>query len=105
MSVDRSQNVGVGVHPGQNALSHVRVSGHRECWLAEDEYIEVVEKLNGCDGIAAYELNILSEYKAAGWSLERIGATAITKGESRSGRPLFVKLSPNVTDIAEMARR
>src|SRR5215831_6714753 len=24
----------------------------------EDEYLEVVEKLNGCEGIAAYELNI-----------------------------------------------
>src|SRR5438270_1178041 len=26
--------------------------------FTEDEYVEVVEKLNGCGGIAAYELNI-----------------------------------------------
>ena len=76
--------------------------------FAEDEYIEVVEKLNGCDGIAAYELNISCPNTKHGGmvfgtepELTR-NLTKVLKG--RSKRPLFVKLSPNVTDIAEMAR-
>jgi dihydroorotate dehydrogenase (NAD+) catalytic subunit len=76
--------------------------------FAEDEYIEVVEKLNGCDGIAAYELNISCPNTKHGGmvfgtdpELTR-NPTKVLK--SRSKRPLFVKLSPNVTDIAEMAR-
>jgi dihydroorotate dehydrogenase (NAD+) catalytic subunit len=76
--------------------------------FAQDEYIEVVEKLNVCEGISAYELNISCP------NTERGGMVFGTNPEltrnltqtlkSRSKRPLFVKLSPNVTDIAEMAR-
>jgi len=76
--------------------------------FAEDEYVEVVEKLNGCEGISAYELNVSCPNTKHGGmvfgtnpELTR-NLTKTLKGRSR--RPLFVKLSPNVTDIAEMAR-
>jgi dihydroorotate dehydrogenase (NAD+) catalytic subunit len=76
--------------------------------FAEDEYIEVVEKLNGCDGIAAYELNISCPNTKHGGMV--FGTDPALTGnltkvlKSRSKRPLLVKLSPNVTDIAEIAR-
>jgi len=76
--------------------------------FAEDEYVEVVEKLNGCEGISAYELNVSCPNTKHGGmvfgtnpELTR-NLTKTLKGWSK--RPLFVKLSPNVTDIAEMAR-
>ena len=76
--------------------------------FAEDEYIEVVEKLNGCDDIAAYELNISCPNTKHGgmvFGTDSELTRNLTKVlKSRSKRPLFVKLSPNVTDIAEMAR-
>jgi dihydroorotate dehydrogenase (NAD+) catalytic subunit len=76
--------------------------------FAEDEYIEVVEQLNGCDGIAAYELNISCPNTKHGgmvFGTDPELTRNLTKVlKSRSRRPLFVKLSPNVTDIAEMAR-
>jgi len=76
--------------------------------FAEDEYIEVVEKLNGCDGIAAYELNISCPNTKHGGMVfgtdPQLTRNLTATLKSRSKRPLIVKLSPNVTDIAEMAR-
>jgi dihydroorotate dehydrogenase (NAD+) catalytic subunit len=76
--------------------------------FTEDEYAEVVDKLNECDGIAAYELNISCPNTKHGGMVfgqnpemtERL--TRLLKDRSR--RPLIVKLSPNVTDIVEFAR-
>jgi len=76
--------------------------------FSEDEYVEVVEKLNDCSGIAAYELNISCPNTKHGGMV--FGASAkltqdlTSKLKARSRRPLIVKLSPNVTDIAELAR-
>jgi dihydroorotate dehydrogenase (NAD+) catalytic subunit len=76
--------------------------------FVEEEYVEVVEKLNACDGIAAYELNVSCPNTKHGGMVfgtdpdsTRVLTTAVRK---RSKRPLIVKLSPNVTDIAAMAR-
>jgi dihydroorotate dehydrogenase (NAD+) catalytic subunit len=74
----------------------------------EDEYAEVVDKLNGCDGIAGYELNISCPNTRHGGMVfgqspdltRRL--TKLLKARAR--RPLIVKLSPNVTDITEFAR-
>jgi dihydroorotate dehydrogenase (NAD+) catalytic subunit len=74
----------------------------------EDEYAEVVDKLNGCDGIAAYELNIsCPNTKHGGMVFGQ--SPALTRHlvmmlKARSRRPLIVKLSPNVTDIGELAK-
>src|SRR5215813_6027975 len=74
----------------------------------EDEYAEVADKLNACEGIAGYELNISCPNTKKGGmvfgqspELTR-QLTKILK--TRARRPLIVKLSPNVTDITEFAR-
>src|SRR5579863_872960 len=72
------------------------------------EYKQVVERLNDAEGIAAYELNVSCPNVHAGGmafgsdsgSLEYL-VHEVKKG---SKRPLIVKLSPNVTSIAAMAR-
>jgi len=72
------------------------------------EYIGVIERLNQAEGIAAYELNVSCPNVHAGGmafgadpgSLEYL----VSRAKSASRRPLIVKLSPNVTSIANMAR-
>lgn len=76
--------------------------------FTEDEYVEVVDKLNSCEGIAAYELNISCPNTERGGMVFGQNAALthqLTKRvKERSKRPIIVKLSPNVTDIAEIAR-
>lgn len=73
-----------------------------------DDYIEVVDKLNNCDGIAAYELNISCPNTKEGGMVfgARADATAelTERVKNLATRPLIVKLSPNVTDIVEIAQ-
>ena len=72
------------------------------------EYLGVIDRLNRAEGIAAYELNVSCPNVHAGGmafgadsgSLEYL----VSRAKSASGRPLIVKLSPNVTSIAHMAR-
>ena len=74
----------------------------------EDEYAEVIDKLNTCDGIAAYELNISCPNTKHGGMVfgqsPELTRHLISIVKTRSRRPLIVKLSPNVTDISELAR-
>lgn len=73
-----------------------------------EDYVEVVRRLEGADGLAAYELNLSCPNTkrggiAFGSDPELIGeVTAAVKKVSR--RPLWVKLSPNVADIRLFAR-
>jgi dihydroorotate dehydrogenase (NAD+) catalytic subunit len=73
-----------------------------------DEYVEVVGKLNSCEGIAGYELNVSCPNTEEGGMV--FGTNAVRTSELTrtvkdvANRPLIVKLSPNVSDIAEMAR-
>ena len=73
-----------------------------------DDYSEVVDKLNGCEGIAAYELNISCPNTKKGgmvFGTNRDLTHELTRRlRERSARPIIVKLSPNVTDIADFAR-
>lgn len=79
------------------------------CWgTTVEEYGEVVGRLDTATGIAAIELNISSPNKRE-WG--KIIATdpartaeVIRTARERTKLPLWVKLSPNVTDIAEFAR-
>jgi dihydroorotate dehydrogenase (NAD+) catalytic subunit len=72
------------------------------------EYIEVIERLNKAKGIAAYELNVSCPNVHAGGmafgadpgSLEYL----VSRARAATARPLIVKLSPNVTSIAHMAK-
>ena len=72
------------------------------------EYIAVIERLNQAEGISAYELNVSCPNVHAGGmafgsdagSLEYL----VRRAKAASKRPLFVKLSPNVTSIGHMAK-
>ncbi len=73
------------------------------------EYVEVIEQLEAAEGVAGYELNISCPNTGRGGvefgtnaQLTREVVAAARQAARR--RPLIVKLSPNVTSIAEMAR-
>src|SRR5678809_971466 len=76
--------------------------------FAEEEYAEVIDKLNPCEGIAAYELNVSCPNTKHGgmmFGTDPQQIHSLTKMlKARSKRPLIVKMSPNVTDIGELAR-
>src|SRR5262245_25721617 len=73
-----------------------------------DEYIEAIEILEEGEGIHGYELNIsCPNVKAGGESFANDArqAAAVTEAVKRAAtRPVVVKLSPNVTDVALIAR-
>jgi dihydroorotate dehydrogenase (NAD+) catalytic subunit len=73
-----------------------------------EEYIEVTEKVNELSHITAIELNIsCPNVKEGGMSfgISCPSAEAVTREVRRvCSKPLIVKLSPNVTDITEIAR-
>jgi dihydroorotate dehydrogenase (NAD+) catalytic subunit len=74
-----------------------------------NDYLEVARFLNDCPGISALELNIsCPNVKKGGFHYSKnprdtYTITAETKKASRH-LPLWVKLSPNVTDIREFAK-
>ena len=74
-----------------------------------DDYLEVARFLNDCPGIQALELNIsCPNVKKGGFHFNKdpkdaAYITAETK-KAAPNIPLWVKLSPNVTDIREFAR-
>jgi dihydroorotate dehydrogenase (NAD+) catalytic subunit len=73
-----------------------------------EDYERTIQILNEGEGIAAYELNVSCPNTAHGGiqfggdarSLDEV----VTLAKRTSRRPLFVKLSPNVTSIAQMAK-
>ncbi len=73
-----------------------------------DQYIEAIRMLEDGEGIDAYELNIsCPNVKAGGDSFanDPRQAAAVTEAVKRAAtRPVIVKLSPNVTDLAAIAR-
>ena len=73
-----------------------------------DEYIEAIKILEEGEGIHAYELNIsCPNVKAGGESFANDSrqAAAVTEAvKSAASRPVIVKMSPNVTDVAAVAR-
>ena len=72
-----------------------------------EDYERTIEILNDGEGIAAYELNVSCPNTAHGGlqfgcdprSLDEV----VTTAKRAATRPLIVKLSPNVTSIAQMA--
>lgn len=73
-----------------------------------DEYASAAESLSGVEGIHGLEMNISCPNKQAGWSVfgtdPKVTADVVGAVRKRTGLPLIVKLSPNVTDICLMAR-
>ena len=74
----------------------------------EAEYVEVCAKLDAAQGVAAIELNVSCPNTEAGGMVFGNDAGSlgrITRACRRATRlPLWVKLSPNVTDIREIAK-
>jgi dihydroorotate dehydrogenase (NAD+) catalytic subunit len=72
-----------------------------------EDYERTIEILNEGEGIAAYELNVSCPNTAHGGlqfgSDPRSLDEVVTTAKRVSRRPLIVKLSPNVTSIAQMA--
>ena len=81
----------------------VNVSGH-----SLEEYARVVERLESEAGVAAYEVNISCPNVDEGgmaFGTSCAPAAAVTAAvRAVTKRPLIVKLSPNVTDVTEIAR-
>ena len=75
---------------------------------SEEDYIAVIEKLNDNETVSAFELNIsCPNVKLGGIALGSSpeSAARITKmAKAASKKPLYVKLSPNVTNIVEIAK-
>lgn len=73
-----------------------------------EEYIEAIQILEDGEGIHAYELNIsCPNVKAGGESFANDSrqAAAVTEAVKKAAsRPVIVKMSPNVTDVAAVAR-
>jgi dihydroorotate dehydrogenase (NAD+) catalytic subunit len=72
------------------------------------EYTQVVERLDQAEGISAYELNVSCPNVHAGGMA--FGADPheleylVRRAREATNRPIIVKLSPNVTSIAQMAK-
>lgn len=81
----------------------VNVSG-----AAPEDYAEVCRRLDPLEDVAAVEINIsCPNVKQGGMAFgtTAAGAAAVTKAvRSAFGRTVIVKLSPNVTDVTEIAR-
>jgi dihydroorotate dehydrogenase (NAD+) catalytic subunit len=75
--------------------------------FTREDYEQTIEILNEGEGIDAYELNVSCPNTAHGGlqfgSDPRSLDEVVTTARRTSRRPLIVKLSPNVTSIAQMA--
>ncbi|MFT8871418.1 MAG: dihydroorotate dehydrogenase [Sporolactobacillus sp.] len=73
-----------------------------------DDYVQTAAKLSACSEVAALELNIsCPNVKHGGITFGTVPAVAAeltAKVKAVSSKPVYVKLSPNVTDIVAMAR-
>lgn len=74
----------------------------------EEDYVEVIKKLNESDVVKAYELNISCpnvKHGGIGLGTKPELAAKVTKmAKEAATKPVYVKLSPNVTDIVEIAK-
>jgi dihydroorotate dehydrogenase (NAD+) catalytic subunit len=73
-----------------------------------EEYAEAAERLSSADGVHGLEMNISCPNKQAGWSIfgtdPKVTGDVVSAVRKKTDLPLIVKLSPNVTDIALMAK-
>jgi dihydroorotate dehydrogenase (NAD+) catalytic subunit len=79
----------------------VSILGH-----TEEQFVGIVEKLNAQDGIACIELNLSCpnlKHKTLVAQDPQATEALVKKIKSLSKAPIIAKLSPNVTDISEIA--
>lgn len=72
------------------------------------EYVETCRKFNNVDKVCAIELNISCPNVSGGGMAfgvdPKVAAHLVSEVKRVSTKPIIVKLSPNVTDIVEMAK-
>jgi dihydroorotate dehydrogenase (NAD+) catalytic subunit len=106
------QNIGVGAFISEklpllrkinNIVFFCNIFGH-----SQEDYEYIVHMLNGEEGIHGYELNVSCPNTKCGGitfgSDPRMLYDVVSAVKKIATRPLIVKLSPNVTSIAEVAR-
>src|SRR6267142_2573481 len=75
---------------------------------SRDDYVETIRILNEAEGITAYELNVSCPNTHEGGMVfgtdRALLEELVASCKSAARRPLIVKLSPNVTSIAAMAK-
>lgn len=105
------QNMGVGAFIAQKlpAIQHLPCPAFANVFGdAVEDYCAVIESLNAVEGIVAYELNASCPNTDKGGMVFGTDSTMLDElvksAKAISRRPLIVKLSPNVTSIAAMAR-
>ena len=85
------------------ARAIVNVSGH-----SFDEYVQVIEALDDTELVDAYEINIsCPNVDAGGMTIGTDPAsveTVVGLCRRATNKPMIVKLTPNVTDVTEIAR-
>ncbi len=105
------QNIGASAFleeklPKLRQITNITVFANIFGYTRED-YERTIEILNDGEGIAAYELNVSCPNTAHGGlqfgSDPRSLDEVVTTAKRVARRPLIVKLSPNVTSIAQMA--
>lgn len=73
-----------------------------------DEFIELVRFLEQSERIDAYEMNLSCPNVAEGGAVFGSDAAVVAKltkaARDETKKPLIIKLSPNVTDVTEMAK-
>ena len=73
-----------------------------------EEYVSVCEKLSACDEVGWLEVNVSCPNVHGGgmsFGTDPKAAYEVTKAVKKvAKKPVIVKLSPNVTDVAEIAR-
>ncbi len=105
------QNIGVRAFVEQKlpSLARLRTAVFANVFGYQvEDYVEVVRVLENAPGLAAYELNVsCPNTKRGGMHFAAdptLLAEVVSAVKQVARRPLVVKLSPNVTDIACLAR-
>ncbi|MCQ2178420.1 MAG: dihydroorotate dehydrogenase [Bacteroidales bacterium] len=106
------QNPGIDVLVGEKIPALRKVYGGTVIanisGFSIDEYAECCEKAGKCDGIDIVEVNISCPNVHGGglaFGTSAKAAAEVTKAVKEvCGKPVFIKLSPNVTDIVEIAK-
>lgn len=75
---------------------------------SEEDYVEVIEKMNASPVVKAYELNIsCPNVRHGGMGLgtdPKLAAKVTAMAKKAATKPVYVKLTPNVTNIVEIAK-
>ncbi|GHU71842.1 dihydroorotate dehydrogenase B (NAD(+)), catalytic subunit [Clostridia bacterium] len=78
------------------------------CGFSVDEYAELAARFSNADAIAALEINISCPNVSHGgmaFGMDACAAAEVTRAVRRSTtKPIWIKLSPNASDVAEIAR-